>query len=116
MKIRTISVMKGSPAWRATTKLTLFVVSKDEWDTKEDIGKSMKNALYCTYCSMPKGTSQAKAKSNSEKITPVVSSYACLKASVSQLLTQSVSQSLENVTRPAKTGHVGTNYILSHNK
>ena len=30
----------------ATTKLTLFSVSKDEWDTKEDTGKSMKNALY----------------------------------------------------------------------
>ena len=30
----------------ATTKLTLFAVSKDEWDTKEDTGKSMKNALY----------------------------------------------------------------------
>ena len=33
---------------RATTKLTLFAVSKDEWDTKEDTSKSMKNALYCT--------------------------------------------------------------------
>ena len=31
---------------RATAKLTLFAVSKDEWDTKEDTGKSMKNALY----------------------------------------------------------------------
>jgi len=27
-------------------KLTFFVVSKDEWNTKEDTGKSMKNALY----------------------------------------------------------------------
>ena len=31
---------------RATAKLTPFPVSKDEWDTKEDTGKSMKNALY----------------------------------------------------------------------
>ena len=31
---------------RATAKSTLFTVSKDEWDTKEDTGKSMKNALY----------------------------------------------------------------------
>ena len=31
---------------RAIAKLTLFVVSKDEWVTKEDTGKSMKNALY----------------------------------------------------------------------
>ena len=31
----------------ATAKLTPFaVISKDEWDTKEDTGKSMKNALY----------------------------------------------------------------------
>jgi len=29
-----------------TTKLTLFVASKDEWDTKEGPGKSIKNALY----------------------------------------------------------------------
>ena len=31
---------------RATTKLTLFTVSKDEWNTKEDTGKSQKNALH----------------------------------------------------------------------
>jgi len=30
----------------ATTRLTLFTVSKDEWNTKEDTGKSMKNALH----------------------------------------------------------------------
>jgi len=29
-----------------TTKSTLFMVSKDEWDTKEVPGKSMKNALH----------------------------------------------------------------------
>jgi len=28
-----------------TTKLTLFVVSQDEWDTKEGPDKSMKHAL-----------------------------------------------------------------------
>jgi len=27
-------------------KSILFAVSKDEWDTKEDTGKSMKNTLY----------------------------------------------------------------------
>ena len=36
---------EGKPS-RATTKSTLFAVSKDEWDTKEDTGKSMKNTLY----------------------------------------------------------------------
>jgi len=29
-----------------TTKLTLFTVNKDEWDTKEGSGKSKKNVLY----------------------------------------------------------------------
>jgi len=42
-----------------------FAVSKDEWNTKEGTAKSMKNALYI--CSMPKGTSQAEAMSNSGK-------------------------------------------------
>ena len=36
---------KGKPS-RVIAKSTLFDVSKDEWDTKEDTGKSMKNALY----------------------------------------------------------------------
>ena len=36
---------EGKPSC-ATTKSTLYAVSKDEWDTKEDTGKSMKNALY----------------------------------------------------------------------
>ena len=35
---------------RAIAKLTLFAVSKDEWDTKEDTGKSMKNAMYVLRC------------------------------------------------------------------
>ena len=30
----------------ATAKLTLFNVSKDEWDAKEDTGMPKKNALY----------------------------------------------------------------------
>ena len=29
-----------------TAKSTPFAVSQDEWDTKEDTGKSMKNTLY----------------------------------------------------------------------
>ena len=36
---------EGKPS-RATAKSTPFAVSKNEWDTKEDTGKSMKNALY----------------------------------------------------------------------
>ena len=36
---------EGKPSL-AAAKSTPFAVSKDEWDTKEDTGKSMKNALY----------------------------------------------------------------------
>ena len=36
---------EGKPS-RARTKSTPFPVSKDEWDTKEDTGKSMMNAFY----------------------------------------------------------------------
>ena len=36
---------EGKPS-HATTKSTLFAVSIDEWDTKQDTGKSMKNVLY----------------------------------------------------------------------
>ena len=36
---------EGKPS-RARAKSTPFPISKDEWDTKEDTGKSMKNALY----------------------------------------------------------------------
>ena len=41
---------KGKPSC-SITKSTLFAVSKDEWDTKKDTGKSMKNALYVLRCS-----------------------------------------------------------------
>ena len=36
---------EGKPSC-AITKSTLFTVSKDEWDAKEDTGNFMKNALY----------------------------------------------------------------------
>jgi len=88
--------MQRKPA-HATTKLTPFTVSKDEWNTKEDTGKSLKNALhalrydcwgacYVAFCSgilsiftkrmfvmlcISKGTSQAEATLNSEKIKPI---------------------------------------------
>ena len=78
---------EGKPS-HATTKSKLFAVSDDEWDTKEDTGKSMKNALYILRYA--KGTSQAEATSNSEKTKPIalaLLSYACLKTSVSQSVT-----------------------------
>jgi len=39
-----ISVINGSH-YVPTTKLALFAVNKNEWDTKEGTVKSMKNAL-----------------------------------------------------------------------
>jgi len=33
-----------------TAKSTLFMVSKDEWDTKEGTGKSMKSTFYEQQC------------------------------------------------------------------
>jgi len=48
---------------------TLFVVKKDEWDTKDGRGKSMKNALHVQRYG--KGTSRAEAMLNSEKIKPI---------------------------------------------
>jgi len=59
------NIMKRKPSY-ASAESALFTVRKDEWNTKEGTGKSMKNGLYM-YCGMPKGTSLAKAVSNSEK-------------------------------------------------
>jgi len=42
---RFLVVTQRKPS-RATTILTLFTVSKDEGDTKEDTGKSLKNMLH----------------------------------------------------------------------
>ena len=78
---------------RATAKSTHLVVSKDEWYTKEDTGKSM--IMHCMYCSsMPKGSSQAEVTSNSEKIKPIA--LAVIALCLSEGISQSVSQSLEN--------------------
>ena len=46
---------------------TPCAASKDKWDRKENTGKSMKQALYC---SMPKGTCCCEATSDSEKSCP----------------------------------------------
>ena len=44
LKIQTVFIMKG--AITCYRQIYTFAISKDEWDTKEDTGKSMKNALY----------------------------------------------------------------------
>ena len=44
-KHRQFLAMQRKPS-RATTKSTLFTVSKDEWNTKENTGKSLKNDMH----------------------------------------------------------------------
>jgi len=72
-KYRQFLITQWKPS-HATTKLTLFTVSKDEWNRKEDTGKSLKNVLDVLWCAK-KGTSRAKATSNSEKIKPVTLAF-----------------------------------------
>ena len=50
------------------------------------------------YCGMPKGTSQAEATSNSEKIKPIASAIIELRLSegISQLVSYLLSQSVKN--------------------
>ena len=63
-----------------------FAVSKDEWDTKEDSGKSMKNALYVLWYA--KGTCRAEATLNSENLKPIA--LAVIKSRLSEGISQSV--------------------------
>ena len=72
----------------ATTKLTLFTLSKDEWDTKEGTGKS---------CGMPKGTYWTKVMWNSKIIKPIALTNVklCLSESISQSIDNMVSQSVQ---------------------
>ena len=79
---------EGKPL-HACTKSTPFPVSKDEWDTKEDTGKS-----HCMYCGMPKGTCRAEATLNSEKIKPIALAVIelCLSEGISQSVSHLVSQ------------------------
>ena len=72
---------------RATTKLMVFAVSKDEWNTKEDTGTSLKNALHVLRLSK-----RHLATSNSEKIKPVALAVIELRYSegIRQLVSQSV--------------------------
>ena len=52
--------------------------------------------MYCMYCGIPKGTSRAKATSNSEKIKPVAIAVIELRLSggISQSGSQAVRQSV----------------------
>ena len=78
---------EGKPS-RAIAKLTPFAVSKDEWDTKEDTGKStIKCTVRAAICQ------KARVTSNSEKIKPVALAVIelCLFEGISYSVSQSVS-------------------------
>jgi len=72
-----------------TTKLTLFVVSEDEWDTKEGPGKSIKN--------VQKAYLGTKRHRTVKKIKPIALAVIelCLSEGVRQLV-QSVENSINN--------------------
>ena len=60
-----------------------------KWNTKEDTGKSLKNALHVLWYDK-KGTSQAEVASKSEKIKPVALAdiELCLIEGISQAVSQ----------------------------
>jgi len=60
-----ISVTNGSHHVQST----LFVVNKDEWTQRRAVVSPLR--MHCMYSGMAKGTSQAEAMLNSEKIKPV---------------------------------------------
>jgi len=60
-KLQMISVTNGN-LHMPTTRSTLFVVSKDEWDAKEGPWR-----MHCMYSSVAKGTSGAEGTLNSKK-------------------------------------------------
>jgi len=89
-----MSITKRKPS-HATIKSTLFPINnKDEWNTKEGTGKSMKITLHILWYA--KETS--RATSNSEKIKHKALAIVELhwsEASGRQLVSQSVENSIE---------------------
>ena len=77
---------EGKPSC-AIAKSTLFAVSKDEWDTKEDTGKSMKNALYVLWYAK-RHLSGPKRRRTVKKIKPVA--LAVIELRLSEGISQSV--------------------------
>ena len=66
-----------------------FRCQQDEWSTKEDIGKSMKNALYVLWCA---GAKRDEVTSNSEKMKPVA--IAVIKLHLFEGISQSVTRKI----------------------
>ena len=80
----------------ATTKLNFFTVSKDEWNTKENTGKSLKNVLQVLRYQK---ASLTEATLNSEKIKPVALAVGELRLTegISQAVRQSSSQAVSQI-------------------
>jgi len=78
----------------STTKLTLLVVSKDEWYTKEGTGKFMKNALHVQQYGKRHLLGRSDVKQQ-KKIKPVVLA-ANFELHESEGIRQAVSQSVQN--------------------
>jgi len=55
----------ATEAFMCNHQFTLFAVSKDKWNAKEDTGKSLKNALHILQYA--KGTSRAEVTSKTVK-------------------------------------------------
>ena len=87
---------EGKPS-HATAKLRLFAVSINEWDTKEDTGKSINNALYVLRYA--KRSSRPKQCRTVKKSSPYVALDVIelhLYEGISQSVTYLLSQSVEN--------------------
>ena len=81
---------EGKPSC-ATAMLTPFAVSKDEWDTKEDTGKFMKNALYV----LRYAKRHLSGQSNVKQWKNQACSFSCYRVTLVRRR-QSVNQSVDN--------------------
>ena len=82
------SVKQRKPS-RATTKSTLLTVSKDEWNTKENTGKSLKNALHI----LQYAKKRLKQRQKTKKFKPVA--LTSIELWWSEGIRQAVNQSVE---------------------
>ena len=89
---------EGKPSC-VTAKSTPFAVSKGEWDTKENTGKFMKNALYLLHYAKRYTYVWLNQCPSVKKIKPVVLAIIklCLSEGISQSVTQSVSYTVSQL-------------------
>ena len=73
---------------------TFLLSAKMNWTQRRTLVSPRR--MHCMFCSMPKGTSWAEATSNSEKIKPVAVALAVIELDLSEGISQSLSQLVEN--------------------